>query len=694
MDCSMCWLYSWTVPYYTSGYSGLTGSFPLLTTNILNGIYWWNGWWWGNGGSSTTNRVDLDETYIGAGDIATPIMSPHEVTAVIMITDGEINYDSGWESMIDALKNAGEAEAKPDEDTTCKTNSCDDTCDDLELLKDMKDGLPTKCDCNYPKNQDRCDSSKSSKYKCTTGKPSYCRNEDNERLDYKCPESTCKRKQTGNGFGGGGLGFGFGGGGFGFGSIFPGGGYSQTTFGYYATGYLNTQIWVPMLPFFSPCGLSYAWNYQLGGFGYGSNSCGGGSSKEKKTTTVSLGEKNNRYLDNVARFLYKTDLRPVDDMPNELNKPIDNLATEPNIQNATTHIIHMPNADYKIDIDDYLQHVAENDGHGLYASATTEEDVKTAMKAILGNLAGKLGMNLETQSTETMSGASPEIFKMAVEDNVVTYVVSPSFVWNDWTGSLTCTSYTDSNLTGGVSAWTTTIPPGTSRNIYAGVCNTSCDRVEFTTANKEKLGLSSYGWGNDEDIEKKINNIRNAHRVDNSPGDSSIADIMHSAPVYVGPPIGSYGFKDENDDGKDDIGYLAFKSYYSCRPKMIYAGANDGMLHAFGAETGNERWAYIPANILPNIDVFSSEISHYYSVDLTPVVADVQSNSWSENNGWKTVLIGGCRLGGKEYFCLDITEGVTSSADPHFSVLWDKKIFSEQKSSNLPVVGKIKTSSF
>ena len=33
---------------------------------------------------------------------------------------------------------------------------------------------------------------------------------------------------------------------------------------------------------------------------------------------------------------------------------------------------------------------------------------------------------------------------------------------------------------------------------------------------------------------------------------------------------------------------------YSNRKKIIYAGANSGMLHAFDAVTGKEEWAFIP----------------------------------------------------------------------------------------------------
>ena len=43
---------------------------------------------------------------------------------------------------------------------------------------------------------------------------------------------------------------------------------------------------------------------------------------------------------------------------------------------------------------------------------------------------------------------------------------------------------------------------------------------------------------------------------------------------------------------------------YSGRREIIYVGANDGMLHAFDAVTGEEIWAFVPpfiAGKLPTI---------------------------------------------------------------------------------------------
>jgi len=80
--------------------------------------------------------------------------------------------------------------------------------------------------------------------------------------------------------------------------------------------------------------------------------------------------------------------------------------------------------------------------------------------------------------------------------------------------------------------------------------------------------------------------------------DHVLGDFVGSQPVYVKGPFANYA----------DAGYDAFKSANASRTPMVYAGANDGMLHAFFAGTsvtdpngGKEAWAIIPSSVLPNL---------------------------------------------------------------------------------------------
>ncbi len=48
-------------------------------------------------------------------------------------------------------------------------------------------------------------------------------------------------------------------------------------------------------------------------------------------------------------------------------------------------------------------------------------------------------------------------------------------------------------------------------------------------------------------------------------------------------------------------GYSNFKTAQASRAGTVYMGANDGMMHAFAADTGVERWAYVPSMVIPNM---------------------------------------------------------------------------------------------
>lgn len=123
-----------------------------------------------------------------------------------------------------------------------------------------------------------------------------------------------------------------------------------------------------------------------------------------------------------------------------------------------------------------------------------------------------------------------------------------------------------------------------------------------------------------------------------------LGDIVSAEPVYVGAPNASY----------QDSGYAGFKSALSGRKRMVYVAANDGMLHAFDADTGRELWAYVPSIVMPELYRLADkdyERRHRFYVDATPVVGDV-----FDGTRWRTILVGGLGAGGRGYYALDVTD--------------------------------------
>ena len=147
-----------------------------------------------------------------------------------------------------------------------------------------------------------------------------------------------------------------------------------------------------------------------------------------------------------------------------------------------------------------------------------------------------------------------------------------------------------------------------------------------------------------------------------------LGDVIYSTPTTVTRPAESF------DLLYSDASYLDFRKTYNDRRQVIYAGANDGMLHAFNGgwydaknhkfetaasggidfELGSELWAYVPYNVLPHLKYLTNTTygsttgDHVYYVDLKPRVFDAKifAADSTHPNGWGTVLVGGMRYGG------------------------------------------------
>lgn len=164
-----------------------------------------------------------------------------------------------------------------------------------------------------------------------------------------------------------------------------------------------------------------------------------------------------------------------------------------------------------------------------------------------------------------------------------------------------------------------------------------------------------------------------------------LGDITDSSLSIVGAP--SADFSDANDPG-----YSTFKSTWANRPTVVYAGANDGMMHAFDGSTtdatqGQELFAYIPSAMYGSSS--SAPVSglaslgaptgfvHHDMVDATPENFDVDfshtSGATATSPDWRTMIIGGLGKGGNSYYALDVTDpaGFTSNSALAGKVLWE-----------------------
>ncbi len=140
---------------------------------------------------------------------------------------------------------------------------------------------------------------------------------------------------------------------------------------------------------------------------------------------------------------------------------------------------------------------------------------------------------------------------------------------------------------------------------------------------------------------------------------NALGDIVNSDPVFVGKAdAASRKYERKTINGSST--FQAFVDASETRTKMVYVGANDGMLHAFNASTGIETFAFMPSEVFARIKALSQPkngepgqpfAGHEYYVDGKIAVGDAYING-----AWKTILVGTTGRGGKTVYALDITD--------------------------------------
>jgi len=199
-----------------------------------------------------------------------------------------------------------------------------------------------------------------------------------------------------------------------------------------------------------------------------------------------------------------------------------------------------------------------------------------------------------------------------------------------------------------------TINPATNAGVkFEWDSGITADQATHLTSEE----LVNYLRGSDEDEIRNGGSFRD--RL------SLLGDIINSPPVYVGEEL-NFGYASNSDLAAS---YIAFREQNkalaaSSRRATIYVGANDGMLHAFDADTGTEHFAFVPNAVISKMpELADQNYSHRFFVDGEFNVSHIQ-----REGQWRTVLVGGLGAGGNSIFALDVTEpGAFNEAN----VLWE-----------------------
>ncbi len=315
-------------------------------------------------------------------------------------------------------------------------------------------------------------------------------------------------------------------------------------------------------------------------------------------------------------------------------------------------------------------------GTGAYFPATSPDDLTSDMQVILAKILAA------TQST-----ASTSVNTTGLNKGSVAYLASftTSDDYQDWTGDLHAypidPATGDVDSTAGAALWSarseldakdwdsgrlvaTWDPVAGGGTPFrwndslapAGISSSTALGMALSTLTIDMNGADIVDYLRGDRSKEQVNGgvLRNRTHL--------LGDIVSSAPVYVGAP---QGFSQSSS-------YLSFMANHKSRTPLIYIGANDGMLHAFDASTGEERFAYIPNGVFSKIvdlaDPYYNE-QHEYFVNGTPVAADVQF----DDDSWHTMLVGNEGAGGKSVFALDVTDADTVSTEAGVAsmALWE-----------------------
>ncbi|MDM0115265.1 PilC/PilY family type IV pilus protein [Variovorax sp. J22R133] len=335
-----------------------------------------------------------------------------------------------------------------------------------------------------------------------------------------------------------------------------------------------------------------------------------------------------------------------------------------------------PSADSATAIDD-LWHAALN-GHGKYFDTKDPAKLQTALASILNDIVNR------TASSASVAVSNPNVKS---GDNTA---YASSFNSGAWYGDLNAYSIDlNTGLLSSAALWSaqSLLDDKAFGSRYIGSFDGAAG-VAFTATGLGTLASRLNSSSTATDNAAVISYLR-GDRSSEPTGTYRtrlhvLGDIVDAEPTYVSAPRSAY----------TDSGYATFKggTTVANRTKVVYQGANDGMLHAFNATSGNELWAYVPGGVVnANLSTSSTGLSslvgltqspptfqHRFYVNGTPSATDVDLTNTYANQptpsgvNWATVLVGGLGAGGRGYYALNVTNpDASSDADVASKVMWE-----------------------
>lgn len=299
-------------------------------------------------------------------------------------------------------------------------------------------------------------------------------------------------------------------------------------------------------------------------------------------------------------------------------------------------------------IDD-MWHAAVNTGGDFYSVRNVTE-LTAALKDAFGRSAGN---EAKEAGIATSSGS--------ISEGNVKY--SPKYKAVSWWGDLEAWPLGKDGVEGDTVIWRASekLPKHDQRNLFTWLGSApgefKWDALDATTQGLVGTkGLADYVRGDDTDT-----GFSGTYRARDN---KYLGDFVNSPPVLV--------------KGNLDLGYSVFDSTYASfvaakkarKDGLVFAGANDGMLHAFSASTGTEAYGYLPREGLARLNLMAARTYgtpanyHRFYVDgpLNETDAFIKPRG-SSTAQWTNMVIGSMGAGGKAFFAINLPTDFGDTAD-------------------------------
>ncbi len=388
---------------------------------------------------------------------------------------------------------------------------------------------------------------------------------------------------------------------------------------------------------------------------------------------VATDEGHTLYLDDIAKFAFDIDLMTGGN--DDAGSSFDDLRSPK--QNLVTYTVGFAVANQ-------MMADAATNGTGTYYQANNEAELTAALQTAFADIAARIS---------SASSVATNTTRLAAD----TFIFQAKFSTSDWGGELLAFPIGANGAIGALggdgvprlgarTGWNAAqeLPDADDRNIYTydpgANSGMEFEWDELTSSQQDELNKDDDGIV-DGLGELRVDYLRGDQSLetpaaeDFRPRSTLLGDIINSDPIYVG----QQNFGLNLLPGAEGTSYKTYRksAAYTNRAAMVYVAANDGMLHGFSVDTGEELFAYVPDAVFPELTFLTDESynsSHRLINDGSPWVVDAYLGG-----GWQSVLVGTLGGGGKGVYALNVSNPEDFDEN---DVLWE---FTSADDSNMGV---------